>query len=313
MTLPAPSGASAYFSVPEPNLDPSLFSGSGILLPQVSAYILGMLGEFFRREGIQHGPWLHAWLAGSGASYQWKASRGDSDLDVLLGISIVSFTSMNPGLGTWNRQQLAGILNEQMRKYLWPLTAAVPFGGSTYEITYYWNPQVSDDIRVIRPYAAWNLLTGNWDVPPDPDPPAASFPPEWETAAGNDASLVCSLYRDWSAALHDTLLLPAGDPARASAAAALQRVTAQMRGIWDVLHEGRRSAFTEGGNGWADWHNYRWQAAKRNGILGLLREVIREDDQRRAATETSLYGAPVDPAEIALRRAASSHTRWAQR
>lgn len=304
-------GASAYFSRPETTLDPSLFSGS-VLKPAVSEYILGRLSGFFQEEGIKSGAWLDAWLAGSGVSYQWRANRGNGDLDVLLGIDTAGFLAANPGFSAGSRTQLAATVNEQMKKYLWPLTAATAFGDSVYEVTYYWNPEVGNDIRVIRPYAAWNLRTARWDVPPEPQPAVSDFPQDWADRALYDMANASTLYREWSGYLADLSFLPAGNPARRTAETRLQSLTAELRGLWNLLHDGRRSAFASGGQGWGDWHNYRWQAAKANGTVSLLREVVSTDDRLRAENDTRLYGAPVESAETALRRAAAAYTRWTQ-
>lgn len=307
--MAATSGASAYFSAPEHSLDPALFSSDNRLNPGVRDEILGALFDFLRHENIQAGSWLHAWLAGSGISYQWRASRGNGDLDVLLGVQVPGFLAINPGFAAGDRAGLAGVFNEQMKKYLWPLTAATTFGGTTYEVTYYWNPQVSNDIDVIRPYAAWDLMTSDWTVPPDPEP-TVRFPRDWHIRAGEDALHIRRLYSQWSQHMADILLLPPDNPAAVTAASALRRVTGELRSIWDVIHDGRRSAFTGNGEGWGDWHNFRWQAAKLNGTTGLLREVITDDDRRRAADDTRLYGGPIAPGEVALRRAAAAHSRW---
>lgn len=303
------TGASAYFTAAEPGLDPALFSGD-MLKPEIRDYVLGHLGEFFAGEGIKPGPWLHAWLAGSGASYQWKASRGNGDLDILLGIGTGQLSAQNPAFASASRTQLAADINEQMKLHLWPATAAAHFGDSVYEVTYYWNPEVNSDITVIRPYAAWNLGTSRWDIRPDPQP-VTGFPQDWRTRANEDTARVASLHREWAQHLADVQLLPAAAPGRSNAEAGYRRVTAELRSIWDVLHDGRRSAFTRDGAGWGDWHNYRWQAAKASGTAALLRDVITTDSHRTAENDTMLYGAPIEPAEIVLRRAASA--RWAAR
>lgn len=304
-------GASAFFSVPEHALDPALFTADDRLHPVVRSEILGRLQEFLNGQGIRGGDWLRAWLAGSGVSYQWRASRGNGDLDVLLGADPARFLALNPGLAAGSRTDLAALLNERLKARLWPVTAATAFGGTVYEITYYWNPQVSDDITVIRPYAAWNLITSGWDVKPDPEP-SVTFPRDWHERAGQDAASVQALYREWSQALADVLLLPQASPSRVTAEAGLRRVTGQIRATWDVIHDGRRNAFTGDGKGWGDWANFRWQAAKGNGTIALLREVIAGDDARRAEQDTRLYGAPVTPGDLALRRAATAHGRWSR-
>ena len=294
MTSAAHRGASAYFTAAEPGLDPSLFSG-GSLRPEIRDYVLGHLSDFLRRQSITAGSWLHAWLAGSGISYQWKASRGNGDLDVLLGISPTRFTAANPGFGGLTRQQLAGSVNGLLKSFLWPLTAQAVFGGSTYEVTYYWNPDVTDDIRAVHPYAAWSLDSSRWDVAPDPQPPVTGFPQEWFDRTAEDAARILELYRNWSQNLADVLVLPPPGVIPGTARAALARVTAELRSIWDTLHDGRRSAFTAGGQGWADWHNFRWQAAKASGTASLLRDVIRTSSLRQAENETSLDGALWSP------------------
>ena len=308
----ASKGASAYFSAPEPDLDPALFTGT-ILKEDVRAWIIAQLLAFWDHEGITAGPWLHAWLAGSGVSHQWSADRGNGDLDVLLGIDYDVFIAANPGLKAGNRADLAAVVNEQMRAHLWPLTAAAELGGKKYEVTYYWNPEVSGDITIARPYAAWNLETSTWDVPPLQAPTVTEFPRQWHEQAAADAARARQVYTDYSGYLADASRLPASNPRFAASMRGLDRTTAELRLIWETLHEGRRSAFSAPGQGYGDWHNFRWQAAKANGTVDLLRGVIREADQRKTAAETRLFGAPVVPAEIALQRAATRYTAWGTR
>lgn len=308
----AVSGTSAYFSAPEPELDPALFSGMA-LKEEIRAWITAQLVTFWEWEGTAVSGWLHAWLAGSGVSYQWAADRGNGDLDVLLGIDYDVFIAQNPALSVGSRTGLASVINDHLRSYLWPLTADAELGGKHYEVTYYWNPEVSDDIRTARPYAAWNLATATWDVPPPRNPAPSGYPREWYDQAGADTARVLQVYTDYSHSLADATRLPASNPGFSAAMRGLDRTTAELRAIWETLHEGRRSAFGADGQGYGDWHNFRWQAAKASGITGILRGVITEADQRKKATETRLYGAPIEPAELALRRAATRYTDWATR
>lgn len=308
----AAHGKSAYFSPPEQELDPALFTGM-LLQQDIRDWIITQLISFWEWEGITPGAWLHAWLAGSGISYQWAADRGNGDLDVLLGIDYDMFITGNPDLSIGSRADLAAIINDHLKTWLWPLTANAELGGKTYEVTYYWNAAVGSDITVVRPYAAYNLATSAWDVLPQPVPAAAGFPRQWADQAHADTERVLQVYQDYSHSLADASRLPASNPGFAAAMRGLDRTTAELRLIWETLHEGRRSAFGPGGQGYGDWHNYRWQAAKNSGITGILRGVIKEADQRKLATETRLHGAPIEPAELALRRAATRHTAWADR
>jgi hypothetical protein len=93
----------------------------------------------------------------------------------------------------------------------------------------------------------------------------------------------------------------------------LRQVTDTARALLDSIHTGRREAFGPQGNGYSDWHNFRWQAAKRAGTVQALHAIVQAGHQAREAEETALYGGPIAGASEALTRAALVHKTRLQR
>ena len=147
--LPSPStegGSSGYFSRPEQTLDPNLFHGQYIR-PEVREYIFRELSDWAGRSHITLANSFHLWIAGSGITYQWAASRGNGDLDVMIGVNLLRFEEDNPAWKGWSENDLAAYINEGMKAGLWPDTSQAHFGDQVYEVTYFWNPGTGNDIR----------------------------------------------------------------------------------------------------------------------------------------------------------------------
>ena len=70
----------SYFSSPAAGLDPRLFRDNR-LIGSVRNGILSILFDHLRRHYYNPDAYIHAWLAGSGVSYQWAANRTPGDLD----------------------------------------------------------------------------------------------------------------------------------------------------------------------------------------------------------------------------------------
>ena len=67
-------GATSYFSAPESDLDPKLFTGThlnGWVRNGILQLLFDFLNETYRHPDL----WAHVWIAGSGVSYQWSAAR----------------------------------------------------------------------------------------------------------------------------------------------------------------------------------------------------------------------------------------------
>ena len=305
-------GASGYFSAPAPGLDPNLFDGTA-LKQEVRSYITGELAHglalVFDGHATIQSDWLHIWLAGSGVTYQWSASRGNGDLDVLFSMDIVPFEQDNPGWRGTSEADLALAVNEGLKAQLWPQTSRTRFGNQVYEVTFFWNPGTGKDIRNIHPYAAYDVVTGTWAVPPPqlPENPRDLYPASWYQSAAADTDAADALSEAYGRHL-GTLASSAPDtPDYHNASSALNVVVAKARALWEDIHLGRREAFGPQGHGYGDYHNFRWQVAKESGAAQVFRLIAAAGDEARAAEETARYGAPIDSAEVALRRAMNSY------
>lgn len=256
-----PEGKSSYFSVPSHGLDPALFAAE-YLKPRVSRWIWSTIKEFLTAEmHMTHTEkWLHVWLAGSGVTYQWDADRGNGDLDVLIGVSFKKFAEANPKYKGLPEVQVAEWLNQEMKDELWPKTAHKDFSGQTYEVTFYWNPGVEADITVINPYAAYDVLADKWKVRPPklPADPSTLYPRSFFTGADNDLKQASEIY----VAYHQS----GGSPRYAELA----------KGLLESIHGGRKAAFEPGGKGYGDFANFRWQSAKKNGIIAGLTQLVQD-------------------------------------
>jgi len=74
--------------------------------------------------------------------------------------------------------------------------------------------------------------------------------------------------------------------------------------LFDEIHTNRRAAFSATGDGYNDFHNYRWQAAKREGTMELLKKVREYSVTKKKDLERTLYGVELPTTDAILRRAA---------
>lgn len=299
-------GASGYFSAPQDTLDPNLFDGT-MLKPDVRSWINHTLAAELAKLGLKYAArWTYVWLAGSGISYQWAADRGNGDLDVLFGVDYPAFLQRNPDWGGMSEEQFSNWLNGNLKAQLWTRTAHQEFGDQVYEVTFYENPGTGRDITSIQPYAAYNLRTNSWTVTPPKvaADPASMYPEAWFHAAELDKTQAVRLlerYGKHNLALEGT---SPGSPGWHNAGAALGLVTQQAQALWDDIHGGRHAAFAQGGHGYGDWANFRWQQGKRTGVVNALRGLVGVRKAATDASDTELYGGPILSADEALSRAA---------
>ena len=98
--------STSYFSRPETELDPRIFIGNS-LRPWVKNSIKRILFEHLGVRYTSPDRWVKAWLAGSGVSYQWSASRDPGDLDCLVGINYPVFRQYN--------QEYVGLSDDEIK------------------------------------------------------------------------------------------------------------------------------------------------------------------------------------------------------
>jgi hypothetical protein len=236
-------------------------------------------------------------LAGSAVSYQWSADREPADLDCLVGVDFVQFRKANPEFRGLLDKEIAEQLNEEFHNELWPQTE----NWNGFELTFYVNPQATD-IRQIKPYAAYDLKYNEWTVTPDPNQSVPQHP-EWESVANGDYTTAHQIHIRFSAAMNDMGQAHPG-PSRRNAEARLNAAGQQGLALYTEIHENRSEAFSPTGAGYGDFHNYRWQAAKRSGTIDMLRSVKHHMDNLRSTSANELYGVDLPDTDTLIRRAA---------
>lgn len=296
-------GQSSYFSTPEDHLDPDLFDGTH-LKPSVRKTLLDPLENYWAAHYANPSQWHTAYLAGSGITYQWSASRGNGDLDVLIVVDFPRFFWDNPGYSGLSDDEMATELTSHLRQDVWPATDNTPIGSKVYEVTYFVNP--APDLQSIKAYASYDITHDHWDIDPADEP--AQHPPEYAAAAQRDVEAAQKILDDYQHHADAIKAHATGSPTWVTHAAELRRITAQAARMYDDIHLGRRSAFNPTGEGYADWHNYRWQAGKNAGIINPLRELKNVGDKATETFDAATYGRVLtDPADTV--REALLHTR----
>jgi hypothetical protein len=283
----------SYFSAPVSTLDPTLFDGKN-LRSWVRQGILSKLNDFLGLHYRHPEFWSHAWLAGSGVSYQWSAARQPGDLDCLVGVDFIQFRKANPEFAGLLDREIADQINEEFRENLQLQTD----NWNGYELTFYVNAGATD-IRNIKPYAAYDLKYDEWTVFPDPnvEPPRNS---EWDKITSSDSDLTLQISARFNGALQDIQTTQSA-PLRKNAEVRLTMAAAQGNALYNEIHNNRALAFSPTGEGYADFHNYRWQSGKRSGAINQLKKI-------REYMKTSLQMPDIDlPSTTTMIRRAATY------
>lgn len=297
---PVHKGSTSYFSAPDETLDPSLFR-NGKLLSNVRTIVLGNLYGFWERRYRNPQAWSTVWVAGSGASYQWSAARAPGDLDVLIGVDYHGFRRSNPGYTGLSDNEISENMNDQFREDLDLKTARSNINGTVYEMTFYVNPGATD-IRSIMPYAAYNVSTDEWTVHPD-EHPMAPDNRDFKAKAKEDVKRAKDLLKKYEDARREVIKADTPEH-KLNAESWLKYAVENAAQMFDEIHEGRHAAFREGGSGYADWANYRWQAGKANGIVPALQSLKALRNHALEQIQVELYGERIPDAEHELIKAA---------
>ena len=288
-------GSTSYFSTPDSGLDPNLFSGNRIK-SWVRNNITRLLFDHLALQYSGPSKWAHVWLAGSGVSYQWSANRDPGDLDCLVGINYPLFRQHNLEYAGLSNAEIASMFNEGFNEDLIPETK----NWNGYELTYYVNPQ--SDIKDINPYAAYDLTEDNWTVEPNPSD-HAPFSRAWEQQSNRDYNVAMELVSRYQLALADIKSAP-NDAYRINAERRLMLAVDQAVAVYDDIHAGRKEAFSSTGAGYYDFHNYRWQAGKKSGVVQALKAIKSYKDEIQKETQLDLYGVELPTARTLIRRVA---------
>src|SRR5690606_9439779 len=279
-------GESGYFSAPSTHLDPNLFNGDR-LRPEVRALIISIVHGYLSQHWAGVTEWCRIYLTGSGISYQWAAGRGERDLDCQLSVDWTTLREHNPRYSGLTNSELASVLNQKMRTELWPLTARPVIGPGVYELTVYANPAATD-IRLIRPYAAYDVDGDMWVVRP-PAPRVRTYPQSWSDQVARDVAYARQIVDRFNEARHRADTERPGSPRWVNAMVAAEHAADEAQALWDMIHGGRNAAFSELGGGYGDWANYRWQAHKKSGVVDALRAIVSMRKRAISESERALY------------------------
>jgi len=287
----------SYFSNPQAGLDPRLFRDNQ-MVGSVRDGILRILFEHLRNNYYNPEAYVHAWLAGSGVSFQWAANRSPADLDCLIGVDYIRFRQSNPKYAGFSDKEIADMFNENFREDLHPKTEE--FMGS-FELTFYVNVQT--DIRNIKPYAAYSLTDDDWTV--EPQNLTVTLGRDWERKVTRDENMAVEILTRYSEAL-SKIGTATTDAARRNAEATLKLSIEQGAALFEDIHHGRNAAFSPSGQGYLDYSNYRWQAGKSSGVVQALKQLKDLSKKTRQEFESQTYGMELPDARVLIRRAISS-------
>jgi len=168
------------------------------------------------------------------------------------------------GLAT---KKLLTTLNEGFRADLQPDTAEFL---DAFELTFYVNVQTN--ILNIKPYAAYSVTEDDWSVKPSLQ--TAQRRKDWDVRVERDHSMAIEIFSRYTQALNK-MQAAQNAPSRVNAQTEITLAAAQAAALYEDIHHGRRVAFSESGEGYLDYANYRWQANKDSGIVARAKEVKR--------------------------------------
>lgn len=281
-------GASGYFSRPQLILDPQLFEGT-VLHAHVRQKLLDLFYDHASHMFNHPDKWSMLWLVGSGISYQWSGDRGNGDLDVLLGIDYTHFVKDNPEYSYYDRPTIAGIITGLLRRHLWEITSHTVFelNGTPYEVTYYLNPgteNFDESIKNINPYAAYNLTENHWTVHPmKPEEYGKPVPHDYIEQTESNKQLAIQLTNRYTYLTNQLASLNVHSPQWHNLNASKRLLIQHIKTMYDSIHLGRKSAFSEHGEGYSDFYNYQWQHAKQSGIIRTFNEILNREESSDAS------------------------------
>jgi len=286
----------SYFSQPAAGLDPRLFRDNK-LIPKVRNSILQILLTHLGSKYNGSSGWAKAWLAGSGVSFSWAAHREPADLDCLVGVDFARFRESNMDFAGLSNKEIAQMLNEGFSEQLHPVTKE--FMGS-FELTFYVNQRA--EIVELKPYAAYSLTYDDWTV--FPQAVGIQENPEWEPSVERDRAATVEILGRYAKAM-SKLESSGVDALRVNAKTELKLAMQQATALYEDIHSGRKVAFSDLGSGYADYHNYRWQAGKRSGAVQALKRLKESQELSEKEFAQSTYGTELPSASVLIRRAAA--------
>lgn len=224
---PIPMGG--QFAQPKSHLDPAIFDADEVMHPWIRDTILSRL----KASIPDWYPRCRVYLAGSLASYWWDTP----DFDVLVGLRA-------------DRETCAQV-TEELRETFNSPEFIFPGKGAelgAVDLTGYVNPN-SYDIRKIKPYAAYELVSNTWFIHPSHT----------------------SFHLSQNFWTHAQRLADQADDALN------QKNIPACQSIYDKIHSDRNEAFSPLGGGLGDPRALIWVAFARWGLLNRLEKALHPD------------------------------------
>jgi hypothetical protein len=109
-------------------------------------------------------------------------------------------------------------------------------------------------------------------------------------------------------AARNQLELTRDNASRRNAETRMSMALSQAVNMYEDIHMGRKLAFSSEGEGYSDYHNYRWQAGKRDGTIQSLKTLRDYAIDSQNAEALSKYGVELPNTETLIRRAATYRT-----
>lgn len=273
------AGFGGYLQEPNQTLYPYVFAGLRVM-PHVRdalrEYILKPLSSRFENPDA----WLHFYLYGSGASYNWDET---GDLDVQVFVDEDLFWKTNPDADLRGDTLLSTVRKSFADLNFRTLEQMGLEGKMT--VQYYAKPGSGSDEQVLseRPYAAYDLDEDRWVVEPTPMTPeffASVFEramPKAQMLAEHIATLQTAYDVDlmsaeyWGAmAERDPQYADDRDRYRAEAELGWQR----LRDAFNSIRQGRQDAYSPNGLGNKDERDAVYKILSAWGILDSLKQRI---------------------------------------
>lgn len=231
------------------NLDPRVFTADQQMRPDVRAYILTSLDNYWTPMFGHWQDWAKVYLAGSGASYWWDS---DSDLDMMVGVDLDRLRAARPANVEVPDEQIYQHLNKTLMDLRPSMAGYQPDPGDRpMDVTYFVNPGAYD-VTSIHPYAAYDITEDHWVVKPP------VLPKNW----GPDMIPDSTWRRCEQVAREAQYTLSLPEPER----------TIEGIRLFDWVHEGRRDAYSAYGGGWLDPGQviYQYLEQRPDGLLRKL-------------------------------------------
>lgn len=248
---PLPTGG--QFAHSKQFLDPDIFDKNEKMHPWIRDPIINMLDEFWTPKYGNWREWTHVYLAGSLASYWW----GTPDFDTLIGVNTNELKKEHIQFRGMSDPEICHYLTDELRQidvsdFVFPNHILGPL-----DLTFYVNPG-SYDIKNIKPYAAYEMLSNKWIVHP------IQMDKHWNAHALDHA------FWNHMADLADEIkeALTRDD---------ITERTEDCLALYDYLHSERQKAFSPIGGGITGRGSLQWIVLNRWGLLGALEIAAHPD------------------------------------